>query len=246
MFGVKGSGALAVRLQEALIRAARRDALDGNISHADGWGGVWVSSSRLNYFRSGDSIFSSRDARGFFDAEVGELAGLSHARKAAPNEPIRGAYDSHPFSAHLGDDLVFVTHNGWIDKYKLGLEGVDVSKVNDTEAFCLLLEKLHSGGFTQTVREALDHVYDVGANIGALNLLFLRVARGGEAEVYYYSDYDEKKEVYYRLYEWHQGGGGSAVMSSTVAYMAGLIDINAKTLGGDVEPAPKRELRKLA
>jgi len=173
------------------------------------------------------------------------MAGLSHARKAAPNEPVRGAYDSHPFSAHLGDDLVFVTHNGWIDKRKLGLEGVDVSKINDTEAFCLLLEKLYSGGFTRTVENALSHVYEVGANIGALNLFFLRVTRGGDSEVYYYSDYGEKKDAYYRLYEWHQDGGGSAVMSSTVAYMAGLINIHSETLREDVRPAPKRKLTRL-
>ncbi len=245
MFGVKGSGLLAVKLQEALIQAARRDAIDDNISHGDGWGGVWVSASKLNYFRSGEPIFSSDDARGFFDSRVSQMAGLSHARKAAPNEPVRGAYDSHPFSAHLGDDLVFVTHNGWIDKRKLGLEGVDVSKINDTEAFCLLLEKLYSGGFTRTVENALSHVYEVGANIGALNLFFLRVTRGGDSEVYYYSDYGEKKDAYYRLYEWHQDGGGSAVMSSTVAYMAGLINIHSETLREDVRPAPKRKLTRL-
>lgn len=206
---------------------------------------MWVSASKLNYFRSGEPIFSSDDARGFFDSRVSQMAGLSHARKAAPNEPVRGAYDSHPFSAHLGDDLVFVTHNGWIDKRKLGLEGVDVSKINDTEAFCLLLEKLYSGGFTRTVENALSHVYEVGANIGALNLFFLRVTRGGDSEVYYYSDYSEKKDAYYRLYEWHQDEGGSAVMSSTVAYMAGLINIHSETLREDVRPAPKRKLTRL-
>ncbi|MEM0120213.1 MAG: class II glutamine amidotransferase [Thermoprotei archaeon] len=242
MFGFKGSGQLAAGLQDALIQAARRDAMNRGISHADGWGGVWVSRSKLSYFRSGEPIFSSVDARGFFDTTVGCMVGLSHARNAAPNEPVRGAYDSHPFSAHLGEDLVFVAHNGWIDKHKLGLEGVDVSKLNDTEAFCLLLEEQYVGGFERTVEAALSRVYEVGANIGALNLLFLRIPRGGEAELYYYSDYSEDKESYYRLYELAQNGGGYAVMSSTVAYMAGLISISSETLSVGVRPAPKKEL----
>jgi len=76
--------------------------------------------------------------------------------------------------------------------------------------------------------------------------LFLRLTRGSAPEVYYYSDYDERKELYYRLYVYRRGdGGGVAVMSSTVAYMAGLIDVGGRPLNGEVEPAPKKELVKL-
>ncbi len=238
---------MASRLQDALISAARRDPFGGNVSHDDGWGAVWVSHAKLNHYRSAEPIFSSPEARGFFDGGGERMVGLAHARKAATNEPIRGAYDSHPFTAHLGDDLVFVAHNGWIDKYKLGLEGVNPSSINDTEAFCLLLEKRFTGGFEGTVRAALSHVYSVGANVGALNLLFLRLPRGGSAEVYYYSDYDGEKESYLRLYEYRVDGGrsGAAIMSSTVAYMAGLLSASPEVLTENVRPAPKKELRKL-
>lgn len=172
------------------------------------------------------------------------MAGLSHARRAAPNEPVRGAYDSHPFTTHLGGDLVFVVHNGWIDKRRLGLEGVDPAGINDTEAFCLLLEKVFTGDFRGTVERALSLVYGAGANIGALNMLFLRVPRGGEPEVYCYSDYDGRRELYYRLYL-YRGDDGLAVLSSSVAYMAGLITLEGEPVSEGVVGVEKGRLLRL-
>lgn len=245
MFGFKGPGRLGARLQAALIEAARSDPFSANRSHGDGWGAVLVCGSVLSHHRSVSPIFGCDEAARFFGSCGGAAAGLSHARKAAPGEPVRGAYDSHPFSAHLGGDIVFVAHNGWIDKRRLGLGGLDVSGINDTEAFCLLLEKVFCGGFVDTVEEAISHIYRVGANIGALNLIFLRVPRGGEPELYYYSDHaEEGRELYYTLYVF-RGDGGVAVMSSSVAYLAGLVSDRGGALLDGVVAAQKRRLVRL-
>jgi len=241
MFCVTGSSLLASSLQAALIDAARRDDFSNNVSHEDGWGGVWFSDIEHDYIRASAPIFSDSKALGFFSSSTRPLSGLAHARYAADGEPIRGAFDSHPFATHIAEDLVYVAHNGHINKRALQQKvGLDVSLLNDTEVFTFLLERLE-GPFEERLKAAIEEVHK-SEMIGALNLMILRVTRKGERVLYYYCDYPSQKGgLYYYLYQIREKRG-SAVMSSTVALKAGFIDKNGEPLRNDVKRCAERQL----
>jgi predicted glutamine amidotransferase len=246
MFGFKGSSLLANKLQNSLINAARSDYFSKNrISHDDGWGSVWYSKESQFLLRSRIPIFKDKRAVKFFPNNTTAICALSHARKAAPNEPIRGSFDSHPFSTHAGEDLVYVAHNGHIDKSKLiaRLE-LDTSKLNDTEAFTFLLEKM-TGNVETRLKSSIDFVNESDAMLGALNLFVLSVKRNGEHDLFYFSDFPGgKNDLYYTLYTYSYNRN-KAVMSSTVAYVQGLIDRTGEPIKSHVAKVPLRKLRKL-
>jgi predicted glutamine amidotransferase len=245
MFCVTGSPLLASSLQAALIDAARKDDFSNDVSHADGWGGVWFSDVEHSYVRSLAPIFSDSKALDFFASSTRPLSGLAHARYAAEGEPIRGAFDSHPFATHIAEDLVYVTHNGHINKRALQRKvGLNVDLLNDTEVFVFLLERFE-GSVEERLKAAIEEVHK-SEMIGALNLMVLRVTREGEKKVYYYCDYpSQEKELYYSLYQISEKRG-SAVMSSTVALKAGLIDKNGAPLRSDVQKCAKQQLGLLS
>jgi predicted glutamine amidotransferase len=227
MFAVRGSAKFASKLQEALISAAQSDDFRANRgSHDSGWGGVWYSEREEKYYRTTTPIFEDPKSAQFFD-QNDPIVGLSHARLKAEGEPVRGPYDSHPFEAHFGEELVYLSHNGHIDKYKLAERvGVaDASKLNDSEVFAFLLEKTEGKSTMERLENAIEFVRKIGAMEGALNLMVMSMIRGGKKKIYYHCDYlNETKELYYSLYTFSENGD-LAVMSSTVAYKLGLIDL---------------------
>ncbi len=245
MFGFEGTPDFGAVLQKALIEAATKDEFSANkISHDDGWGGVWYSDSDQSYVRSSLAIFEDGRANEFFRSNNKLITAVVHARKAATNEPVRGPYDSHPFSTHLGENLVYVTHNGHVAKLRSYCEalGVDVSELNDTEVFTYLLEK-QNGSVEERVRKTIDLVYQPESAIGALNLIILSLDRKGNRKVYHYCDYpDPSKELYYSLFTLRQDSGECAVMSSTVAYKGGLVDSSGEPVKSEVKKCPKGEL----
>ncbi len=246
MFGVEGCSSFAIRLQDSLIRAAKSDCFSKNqISHDDGWGGVWYSKDRQFYWRTTIPIFRDNLAGQFFPTESQTIAGLSHARKAAPGEPIRGPFDSHPFYTHVGENMVCVTHNGHIDKSKFKTRlGLDTNDLNDTEAFTFMIQEM-KGTLESRLRSCIDLVYESQAMLGALNLIVLCIKRSGDHDLYYYSDFPEgKNDLYYSLYTYRYNGS-KAVMSSTVAYFQGLIDQNGKSVKSKATKVPLRKLKKL-
>jgi predicted glutamine amidotransferase len=231
MFGVVGSPNFASFLQGALISAANRDDFRNDKGkHDTGWGAVWYSETDQKYYRSRKPIFDDESAPNFFLSQDvnGSLVGLSHARLAAPDEPKRTALDSHPFSTHIGDDeLIYVTHNGWIDKNKIAAKALvqNPSILNDTEVFTFLLERIEGDSVQERLEAAIEEVRRKGAMKGALNLIVLSVARDGEKTIYFHCDFpDKSKELYYSLYKVLESNQSSAVMSSTVAYKAGYVD----------------------
>jgi predicted glutamine amidotransferase len=246
MFGIKGSSSSAVRLHESLIRAARSDSFSNKrIAHDDGWGGVWFSKDNQFLWRTTIPIFEDKMAMRFFPKTTQTITGLSHARKAAPNEPVRGPFDSHPFFTRVGENMIYVTHNGHIDKSKLKTRlGLDTNDLNDTEAFTFLIEKT-KGTVESRLQTCIDLVYESGAMLGALNLIVLSMNRNGDHDLFYYSDFPEgKNDLYYSLYI-DRNNRSNAVMSSTVAYHLGLIDQSGECVKQNAVKVPLRKLRKL-
>jgi predicted glutamine amidotransferase len=247
MFAVEGSPEFAYSLQEALISAAMNDNFrKGGGSHDSGWGGVWYSEINQRLYRTTTPIFRDSNAIQFFECDR-PLIGLSHARLAAPGEPIRGPFDSHPFSMQFEEELGYLTHNGQVDKHKLeeSAKAYNVSSLNDSEVFTLLLE--HAGG--HSMKERLEHVikvvHETNAMKGALNIMTLSIVRGGGKRIFYHCDFpDEDKELYYSLYVL-KDGENSAVMSSTVAYKAGFIDKDGGLVNPNVTKCPRGKVQVL-
>jgi len=247
MFAVRGSHEFASSLQKALISAAESDDFRNPIgSHDNGWGGVWYSIGEQKYYRSVTPIFKDKIASNFFNGDSREshdsLMGLSHARLAAKGEPIRGPFDSHPFSTHIGEELVYVTHNGHINKFKIRDEaGVrDPSTMNDTEVFTFLMERMKGSSSLRRLEEAIKLARDVGALEGALNLMVLSVNRNGEKNIYYHCEFPNiGRELYYSLYFLRQDTENLAVMSSTIAFKTGLISYKGEPLIHKVSMCPR-------
>lgn len=236
MFGFDGSPQTAVFFQDALIKASLKDEFSANkISHDDGWGGVWHSDTDQRIFRTIIPIFKDERARHFLDSNSKAITTLVHARKASPEEAVRGPFDSHPFSTHAGEELVYVTHNGHISKLRKysDLIGIDVNQLNDTEVFAYLLEK-QEGSLEERLQCTIDLVSQNGVTQGALNLLILAVDKRGKRRIFSYCSFpDPKRELYYSLYLYHKNGE-SCVMSSTVAYHAGFVDLHGNPTGSEV------------
>ena len=247
MFAVRGSAKFASKLQDALISAAKDDDFRANRgSHDSGWGGVWYSEKDQRYYRTTTPIFEDPKATQFFEKDD-PIVGISHARLKAEGEPVRGPYDSHPFEAHFGDELVYLTHNGHIDKHKLSEKAgaEDVSKLNDSEVFTFLLERVEGKSTKERLENAINYVREIGAMKGALNLMVMSIIRGGKKNIYYHCDYlDETKELYYSLYTLRENED-TAVMSSTVAYKLGLIGSTGKSRERKVSKSERKRILML-
>jgi predicted glutamine amidotransferase len=245
MFGYDGSPQSGETFLTALIEASRRDDFsEKKISHDDGWGGVWFSESDQYYVRSTKPIFQDERARTFLRSGTASVTAVVHSRKAALGEPKRGPFDSHPFSTHIGNELVYVSHNGHVAKLRKYSEmiGVDVSLLNDTEVFTYLLDK-QEGPVDARIKKTIDLVYQPEFERGALNLIILSLSRDGARRMFYYSDFpDPVKELYYSLYT-QQRNGDSCVMSSTIALKAELVDTHGSPASADVQKCPRGELR---
>ena len=245
MFGISGSKNFATSLQAALISAAGGDNFHPNKrQHDSGWGGVWYSENNQGYFRTKTPIFKDSYSSKFFETvpEV-TLTGLSHARLASDDNFNRGPFDSHPFVAHVDDELVYVSHNGEIDKSRLTEYDVENGDIlNDSEFFTYLLEKCRGDSVKERLDEAAKMVRDNDAMKSALNLIVLTAKRTGEKKIYYFCDYrDRDWAQYYSMYT-VKTDQGCAVMSSTVACKAGFTDENGTVKDGGTS---KCEVRKV-
>lgn len=246
MYAVRGSPEFASKLTAALRRAAAKDHLSTKkVSHSDGWGSAVFSTDTQKCAKSARPIYSDDYSLKLFEDTAGQVSAVVHARLAAPNEPVRGAIDSHPFSTVIGESTVYLCHNGWVDKYILARgTGLDPAKMNDSEVFLRTLE-LQNGTVENRLAAAIHDAESKQALKGALNLFVMEVNHDNACRIYYYSDYrDESKALYYDFYSYSRADSAS-VMSSTVAYEMGLIDESGRTLSPEVRRIPKREVLKL-
>lgn len=192
-------------LDRALRLAAQRDPLAPRapIQHGDGWGyAVYLLNGSTAYYRSALPIWEDPHI-----PPMG-LAGVAHARKASNGEPLGVAY-AHPFLAYTRDGrLLFVAHNGSVDKSRLAAElGKSPDKYSDSWLLALFLADRWDDPEV-ALREALKY------RRTALNLAILEVGPEGP-KAYAYSYFEEAGE-YYKLYI-VRGRRWTAVVSSTLA-----------------------------
>ncbi|MEM3670614.1 MAG: class II glutamine amidotransferase [Thermoprotei archaeon] len=246
MFGLRGDIEFAKNITNALVKAAAHDSFSkGKVAHKDGWGAAVYADSREVYMRSARPIFEDPEAQAIYSDMPGGVVCISHARLAAPKEPVRGPIDSHPFRTSIAGSIVYLSHNGWVDKHKLAPSlGLDADNMNDTEVLLYAIAA-QSGSVRQKIEGAVNNVVRESAMLGALNLIVLELDHSGSRNVYFYCDYPKDRDpLYYDLY-CYAGPKGRAVMSSTVAYEAGLIDQSGQPLSPDVKRAEKRVLGEI-
>ena len=109
-------------LLNCLIEAARNDPLNGFV-HGDGWGLVaYTDNGLLLHYRSGKPIYDEGDvANKLVDMLSGRMWVIIHARRAT--DPILiNAIFSHPYLESTPSELIYIAHNGSIDKERLGKE----------------------------------------------------------------------------------------------------------------------------
>jgi predicted glutamine amidotransferase len=145
------------------------------------------------------------------------------------------------------EELAYLTHNGQVDKYRLkdSAETKDVSRMNDSEVLSLLMQHVEGHSTMERLEHAIEVVHSKDAMKGALNIMILSIVRGSEKRICYHCDFpDKSKELYYSLYVLGKGKN-SAVMSSTVAYKAGLIDKDGEPASPNVIKCPKGRIQVL-
>jgi hypothetical protein len=97
----------------------------------------------------------------------------------------------------------------------------------------------------ERLEHAIEVVHEEDAMKGALNIMILSIVRGSEKRICYHCDFPDKgKELYYSLYVLREGEN-SAVMSSTVAYKAGLTNKDGEPVSPSVVKCPKGKIQVL-
>ncbi|ACP37544.1 class II glutamine amidotransferase [Saccharolobus islandicus] len=195
------------RLTNCLAKASLNDPLT-NETHGDGWGIVAIASNNLIHYRSHFPIFKDENLEKILNLLDGEMKVIIHARQASDKRLI-SPYYSHPYLESTPKSILFLAHNGSVDKYKLGnVLGIDPMLMVDSE----LVAKYVA---TYSIKE-IDKLQDVTQS--ALNLLIMEINRIDRSSTiyfynYYIKDKIKRKEEYYKLY-FNKG----AIYSSSLAY----------------------------
>ena len=232
----KGENNFGIELIKSLKKAAKNDIFNNFTSHKDGWGGIILDEKKELLIKSTIPIYNENVESLFVYSNI---YGLFHARFAAPKEPIIGPIDSHPFIIHGDNEIVYIAHNGWINKKIIGEEfKINYEFKNDTEVFAQLIEKF-DGNIKERIIKAIKFTNE-HALLGALNLLCIISKYDNKKEICYYSK-SKENDIYIRLFKYEKNGN-FAVMSSSVAFEMGFIDENGKKLNSFTEEVPQNVL----
>ncbi len=157
---------------------------EGNFtSHDDGWGYVHQLDQGIDYYRSARPVFKS-SMPAFSGGNL-----VVHARKAAPKEPM-GTSACHP---HLEIDEkyeVFLSHNGWFDKFALADELGEKSpeRYVDSQMFLKFIMSF-TGNFGDRLRTSTRKAKEKGYIKSSANLIILTLDRDTqESQIYCYTD----------------------------------------------------------
>ena len=221
-FGYVGEGRHLKDLVLALISSAGFDPLKPAPikRHGDGWGYVLTLKNLHIFGRSGSPIYHeaplalSVASRAFSE----DVLLLMHARAASRNEPL-GVDAAHPFMGEMPNgDLIFLAHNGGIDKkglaQHLGLEKL-VNKYPDSYFILKAVQRYTDP--SKGVPEVIDLIHRNGWLRSASNIIVVWLRAGGPPRLLVYP-YHDGEEKYYEMFRVRpREGGGEAFVSSTIA-----------------------------
>ena len=199
------------KLAQCMILSAKEDPITHE-SHKDGWGIVAYDGEKMIYYRSVNPIFNESEVLfNLINLLNSESKVIIHARLASDKKLV-SSYLSHPYMESNENFIIYVAHNGVVDKEELGkVLNIDSRLMVDSE----LIGKYVSIHGIEKVKDLQTYTKS------ALNLFILKIDRESkEAHLYYYNYYNvnylRKKgvpEEYYYLYR-----GEDYVFSSSLAY----------------------------
>ncbi|MEM3851929.1 MAG: class II glutamine amidotransferase [Methanomassiliicoccales archaeon] len=222
MFVAAGTGLFINSLGSALRRAAQHDVFSKGKSHGDGWGYAAVSDAHEICSRSIKPIYE--DVLPNFGSEL--LGCLFHARLAAKGEPRRSCLNSHPFTAHLPEGVLYLTHNGQVDRQKVAAKfGVAQNGRTDSEIMTLALEKIE-GTYEERFANVMEYC-GREAKIGSVIVMALLHMYTGGFVLLLNVD-PEADGSYHRIYELTDDENNFAWMSSSIAFELKKIDIQGR------------------
>ncbi len=200
----------------SLRASARNDTVAARVPlklscHPDGWGYVMSSEAGLAYYRSDKPMYEDEPT---LPETKGRVHAIFHARKALDGTPVQKRF-SHPFMEQTQGDLVFLAHNGSVDKERLERElGFSGSAVDSELALRFALR-------SRSIEEGTKELEDYTELNGGLNLLILRVDKNGVGTELFVKQFYRREagkqdmSDFYRLY-YQDLAGGRAVFSSTL------------------------------
>ena len=207
MFGYVGySNEELDELYSALIEASRKDKIGekyGYSSHDDGFGIVVYTEDNLFHFRSTKPIYKEKLNLPEFN---GKIYAIFHALNAHDKDLLSPIFE-HPFMVSNGNQVMYMAHNGVVDKQQL-MENLGIKGVyNDTEA---ALEYLNKNGLN-SISDLEDYTKS------SLNVIILNLDKKSRSGTIYFKNFyhDESKSDYLDMYT-AVLPHGKAVVSSTL------------------------------
>lgn len=152
-------------------------------THGDGWGYTSFTGGRIVHSRSPDPIFDCT----YPETDDGTI--MVHSRKTSLDQP-RGVLNNHPFVAVTADSIIYLSHNGWVDKFSLnlGIDSKKLEKMTDSEAFLQYIAA-RNPVTENDLWKIFDGLRNEKVRYTLLNVFITIVDRsGGEPESYYYTD----------------------------------------------------------
>lgn len=160
-------------------------------THSDGWGYSLFSNGNIGYSRFHEPIFQSS----LPIIENGLL--MIHSRKTSDDQP-KGVLNNHPFVKSTKDSQIYLSHNGWVDKFSLNsaFDEKSLENITDSEAF---LEYI--AGKTPNSEDELRSIFEglkkEGVEYSLLNVFITIVTRtGGSPQSFYFTDKGAKGHGY--------------------------------------------------
>ena len=223
MFGYTGNSMDDVRkLYYSLREASRNDIIGakyGYSNHSDGYGIVIYGMDNLFYFRSRKPVYSEEIQLPEF---TGKINAVFHVLNAHDKELVTPVFE-HPFMESNGESVIFLAHNGVVDKDsimgKLGIHGI----YNDTEA---ALAYINEKGM-----ESVDDLEKY--TVSSLNLIILFIEKSSRKGTIYYKNFyrGTGREDYLKMCTASMPGGIAVISSTLMEYgISGAVPVNGTGL----------------
>ncbi len=195
-------------------------------THGDGWGFANFTGKMINHAKFLDPVYQSAMP----ELENGIL--MMHSRKTSFDQP-HGAINNHPFVSSTEDAQIYLSHNGWVNKYTLYPNEAEekLEKITDSEAFLRYITEKNP-----VKLEDFESVFDAlereKVEYALLNIFITVVSRAdGSFSSFYFTDKGRSGKGYEdfdRLY-FVSGDNWKGVFSSSLLEFDQFPEYNSRT-----------------
>jgi glutamine amidotransferase len=210
MFGYAGNSNEELNfLYSALVESSRNDVIGskyGYSSHSDGYGIVVYNQNNLFHFRSSNPIYEEKVVLPPFS---GKIYAIFHSMNAHNKNLISPIFE-HPFTSSNGKEVIYMAHNGVVDKKRVMEDLQIVGTYNDTEA---ALQYIIENGI-----EAVNELEKYTKS--SLNLILLVLHKDHRKQDMYFKNFykDHNRKDYLDMYTIAMPHGRAVVSSTLTKY----------------------------